>query len=281
MLALLLTLSALADCGDPDALLDSGKEALLDGLLDDAQGRIDQVREAYNCMGVASQPSLCRLKLLQAVRLSMAGEEGAAALAFGSAYRCDPNVWDTDFGTGLEAAYQAALSEASGWAPGTLGVDAIPEEVRVAVDGSEVAFPTDVGAGYYLVQLERAADGSLVGRVVPVLPGEDVQIDAESWLGAATPASASMSSASMSSASMSSGPSLQERLVRPLRWTAVGSGALGLGALGYSLAQNTKMRDTQSVAELDAAYSTQQISTWTGVGLVGLGVVSCGLSVVF
>lgn len=252
---------ALAQCGDPAALLTSAENDIVSFFLADAERTLDEAVEAFGCSTLAEPVELARLFQARGMVRVLRDEDGAPELAASRALA--PELWNADYGEQSRALWSEAQLDGQG----TLEVKGLPKGHGLAVDGQVVGDQRSFAVGPHLLQVLEG-ERPYYARTVSLGPDAPVVVS--------IPASGAVGAeVSEASPAVATGRGVK----KPWVYTGV-AGLLAGGALvGAAKLQDGAMRNAETLNELDAAYSRQKTLGYSGYAVAAGGVVSLGLAV--
>ena len=235
-----------ATCPEPEPLLQTLEDAVVEGRLKEAKTASDQLVEAFACGKAAEPQMVARMWLAEAVILTANGEREAATDALRSAARVDPEVWVASYGAKLRKQYASAASRPDGRA-GSLEVVPLPRGYVVAVDGRVSKTPVSVLPGPHLVQVGPRPRRMAFAQVATVSSGLGLELDPGLT---ATPFEV-----------------LPRDTPSFVRGAGVGVGVAGLALLAGSIPAHFAARSADPAANQaahDARVTTNHVLFWSG-----------------
>lgn len=261
-LFLALSGAALADCGQPAALVEQVEQAVLDARFEEARATTDLAEAAFGCTGSADSALLARIWIAEGAMAHIEGDAASRDQAFASAQRIAPGAWTEAFGDDLEALWRSAADIDSG--TGQLDLEGLTEGQVAMVDGQPVAVPALLASGLYLVQADDDGGPPAFARIV-LVPSDQtlvVRVDQDN---------------------VDSAQIVMEKPDRKGKWVwfAGAGAAAALAGTSALLAngQDGAMDSAATMAELDGAYGRQKGFTYASYGLAGLGVACVGVGI--
>ncbi|MBN1337213.1 MAG: hypothetical protein JXB39_14740 [Deltaproteobacteria bacterium] len=271
LLALLLPV-ARAACEDVSVLVKDLEQATLEGRTEAVQEALGALRVAFGCGPQADPTLLGRMWLAEGVHAARTGDPRFASIAFASAARVAPDVWNDAYGPEVRSMYDAAVAKRPG--EGQVRVSPVPEGYVTALDGTQVSFPTRTLEGLHVVQVGPSGNRAVYASVFYLPPGETFFVLTE--LGDARPSVAE----APTPAQIPAAPVAPVPARRPARAWLVSGGvaaALAAGSALLAVHQDAAMEEATRMDDLDAAFQRQKAWAWTSYGCMGLSAVSVGL----
>ena len=207
----------------------------------------DSLEQAWACNGIGIPSEIAHAWLLNAAHLSLNGQNEDAFWVWRAAAQVSPETWNPRLGTQFFEQYQHAHAESLPDSSRLAVSEVLPRSIQIVIDGQVQALPAEVSPGPHVVQAIHRNGRTVAASIIRVSPNETVELHL--------------------------GDFVQAPARRPAIWRIPVSGAaagLSIGAAFLAKSQDSVMRQANTQAELNQAFTRQKAMAIASYGLGGL-----------